>query len=788
MIEVDVSADVDPQEALERLTLRSGGAPMPGVIGRYDVVEQIGEGGMGVVYLARDRSLDRLLAIKLIGGDETRAEDRARLQREARAMARLSHPNVVTVHEVGEHEGRLFIAMEYVKGASLTSWLTAASRSWAEIVQVFIAAGEGLAAAHTAGVIHRDFKPDNVLVGDDGRVRVADFGLAWTGAELPENAPTERQWIDALTARAVDEAPLTETGAVLGTLAYMAPEQYRGQAPSVAADLFSFSVSLYRALYGRLPFDTDSPALYRVRALAGEVGSAPRGASVPGWLRAIVLHGLEARPEARWGSTEELLAALRRGAPRGRWVALALASVGALGIGLALALPLGDLTAGEGACAAPEAALAGVWDGAIRERLGRRLRATAAPVDPPRVWRSVDRLLDLYADRWLLEHTRACLSAGEVEAAKLRERQVECLDHNREQLAAVVQLLDGGAIDAESAVLAVTGLPAPELCREAPGALTEAADPHRRRLGLAAVKVIARASADVDVGRLVAARTAVAEVLEVAEELASPALFAEAELTLGRVERAEKRSDTARATLERARARIRGAPEHRALELRALIQLVDVVGVGQGSLDEAEALAAEARALADEIGAPPLLEAYLANNLARVYRAHRRFEAASGGYLDAYALLRQVLGDSAPETIAVRANLGVVQSLLGEPEAVAILEHALEQQLSVLGEHHPRTPAILRNLGNALGRRGAYVRAEAALRRAASIRAENGGERSLELAGDLVSLARALRGQERLGDAELELRRAAEIFEAAGEAPSASLRRERRAVDAALAE
>ncbi|MCA9662781.1 MAG: tetratricopeptide repeat protein, partial [Myxococcales bacterium] len=622
-----------------------------------------------------------------------------------------------------------------------------------------------------------------------GRVRVADFGLAWTGAEVPDNAPTERRALDDATTLDA-EAPLTETGAVLGTLAYMAPEQYRASAPSVAADIFSFCVSLHRALYGRLPYDTDSPALYRARALAGEVVPAGRGAAVPGWLRAVVLRGLAVKPEERWGSMAELVAALRRPevAPqRRRGVLLGVAGLGVAGVALGLALVGGDAREGQGACAAPEVGLAGIWDGPTRERLGRRVRATSAPADPSRLWRSVDRLLDLYADRWLLERTRACQvgsSGGEAPLAG----PLECLDRGREQLAAVVQQLDGAAIDAESAVLAVTGLPAPELCREAPpGALVATAEPHRRRQALAAAKAIARASADVDVGRLAAARSGVAETLEIAEAIASPALAAEAELTRGRIERAERHNDAARATLERARARIHGAPEHRALELRALIQLIDVVGVGQGELTEAEALAVEARALADELGDPPLLEAYLENNLARVLRAHGRLEAASAGYLDAYALLRQVLGDSAPETIATRANLGVVQSLLGEPEAVAILEHALEQQLSVLGEDHPRTPAILRNLGNALGRRGAYVRAEAVLRRAAELRAAIGGDNSPELAGDLISLARVLRGQERLEDADAALRRAAEIFAAAGEPRSSALDSERRALDAALA-
>ena len=192
-------------------------------IGRFTIVRELGAGGMGVVYVAYDEQLDRRVAVKLLRRAETDTQGKARLAREAQAMARLSHPNVVTVHEVGTHQDQVFVAMEFVDGGDLRSWLEQERRGWPAIVEAFRQAGEGLAAAHAAGIVHRDFKPDNVLVGHDGRVRVADFGLAHAldaTVELGEREPT-------ISSSNKLEQSLTRTGALMGTPAYMAPENGR---------------------------------------------------------------------------------------------------------------------------------------------------------------------------------------------------------------------------------------------------------------------------------------------------------------------------------------------------------------------------------------------------------------------------------------------------------------------------------------------------------------------------------------------------------------------------------
>src|SRR5690349_17448959 len=227
--EKTVEAEALPAEAVPTADIRSTRIKRPkppqdlrepgDTVGRFVVLQRLGEGGMGVVYTAYDPELDRKVAIKLLKSAE---EGHARLLREAQAMARLQHPNVIAVHDVGTLPGnRVFVAMELVAGATLRGWLKAAPRAWREVIAIMRQAGVGLAAAHDAGLVHRDFKPDNVLVGDDGRVRVMDFGLARLGAADPELSSGSHDTGPLST-------PLTMAGTVVGTPAYMAPELFKG--------------------------------------------------------------------------------------------------------------------------------------------------------------------------------------------------------------------------------------------------------------------------------------------------------------------------------------------------------------------------------------------------------------------------------------------------------------------------------------------------------------------------------------------------------------------------------
>ena len=278
-------------------------------IGRFSIVRELGAGGMGVVYVAFDEQLDRKVAVKLLRGAKSSSDARRRLEREAQAMARLSHPNVVAVHDVGDFEGQLFVAMEFVEGQDLRGWLKAERRGVRAIVEVFCQAGEGLAAAHAAGIVHRDFKPDNVLVGADGRVRVADFGLAHA---FDAAASVDTSEVEASGSHRSLDIALTRTGAIMGTPAYMPPEQYAGQRTDARSDQFSFCVALWEGLYGKRPFSGHTvPALCRAIS-DGRIDPPPVDSEVPAWLSEVVRRGLSPEPDARWPSMRALLDAISR--------------------------------------------------------------------------------------------------------------------------------------------------------------------------------------------------------------------------------------------------------------------------------------------------------------------------------------------------------------------------------------------------------------------------------------------------------------------------------------------
>ena len=229
---------------------------------------------MGVVYAAYDPELDRKIALKVLRSTSASAgtAGHVRLLREAQALAKFTHPNIVTVHDVGEHEGRVWIAMEFVQGRTLGAW-AASGRGWSEVLRVMLDAGAGVAAAHASGVVHRDLKPDNIMVGDDGRVRVMDFGLTRAlGSSLPEPVASEHAPAPTLDSLAT---PVTRHGSLLGTPAYMSPEQFAGLTVGAAADQFSYCVTLWELLFGARP-------LQGKNAIA--LGAVQECPGIRGWL------------------------------------------------------------------------------------------------------------------------------------------------------------------------------------------------------------------------------------------------------------------------------------------------------------------------------------------------------------------------------------------------------------------------------------------------------------------------------------------------------------------------
>ncbi len=290
-----------------------GGLCVSARLGRFTIIRQLGVGGMGTVFAAYDEQLDRKVALKILHNPERGSQShRDRTLREAKALARVRHPRVVSIYDVGTTNGQLYLAMEFVDGITLRAWLSAQTRSWSEILRIFIASGEGLQAAHEAGVIHRDFKPDNVLVGKDGLPLVLDFGVARLGRQGPSDSERIGEYPP-------DDSHFTYQGALSGTPGYMSPEQYGDEPVGSASDQFSFCAALYEALCGYLPF-SGSTLQEHALSVRGPLRPPPVEAAFPPEVIRILSRGLSINPTDRFASMAELLQGAQRGTgadPRG---------------------------------------------------------------------------------------------------------------------------------------------------------------------------------------------------------------------------------------------------------------------------------------------------------------------------------------------------------------------------------------------------------------------------------------------------------------------------------------
>ena len=758
-------------------------------IGRYVILGLVGRGGMGEVYAAYDPELDRKVAVKLLrvkpGAGVSLAEGRHRTLREAQAIARLSHANVVVVYDVGTFRDQVFIAMEFVEGNTVTYWIESQTRSWQEVLKVFMAAGRGLQAAHEKGLVHRDFKPDNVMVGKDGSVRVMDFGLARQVNERDpphEASPTQKRLqlpaepvpgaeVDPMSTIVLNipangagndtppptstmfEAQLTRTGAMMGTPAYMAPEQFLGTPTDARTDQFSFCVAVYEALYRERPFTGSTMFALTSAVVQGNVRDEPANSKVPLWVRKVLLRGLRSNAAERWPSMADLLDALGKNpsVQRRKWltiVASALLPI-ALGIGVRQ-----TLASREPPCGGGPAKLAEIWElqppGAPESvRKGRIHRAFLATGKgyAADVYATVTKALTGYARNWANMHREAC-EATEIrreQSPEVMDLRMTCLQERLGGLRALTNVFsEANGQVVENAVSAVNALGSLDRCGDVPllrAVLRPPEDGETRARVEQLRDRLAGVKARYDSGRWNEAAADVPKLLAEARTLNYGPLLAETLALRGfiLVKTNDRRVREAEETLTEA---FWAADASRHDEIRAEVAtlLVYAVGYQQARLVDAQTWAKTADAVLRRMGGHELLQAWLLNDLGAVYVFHGHREDGLKANLDAVAMKEKALGPDHPDVGVSEDNVAIALAEVGRnQEALGHVDRSIELLEGGLGAGHPDVAIAHSNRGEILNALGRFAEARQAFEAARVIE-----ERELGL--DAVNLAYPLTG------------------------------------------
>ncbi len=426
-------------------------------IGRFELLQKLGQGGMGVVFAARDPELDRTVAIKMLHSDGS--DDVQRLLREAKAMARLSHPNVVTVYEAGTAREQVFLVMEFVQGQDLRRWIAGGPHSWRDVLALLAQAARGLVALHGAGLVHRDFKPENVMITDDGIAKVADFGLARASTDSASVENTlERSDADADIGTGI--RTITRAGAIVGTPAYAAPEVLEGRRADARSDQFSFCVTAHEALYGERPFHGASLHSLVENMTSGRVRPVPESTRVPGRVRRLLARGMAADPAARHASMTDLAEALEALLARRRRATTVVAAAGLLGIGVAVTWPRKVEE-----CSGSAAAWATAWDDTRRTAVQDAMDASGHPAAAT-TFERVAATLDAYGEEWMNKHREACgANVRGEESDEVLDGRMACLSERRDRAGALVDALThADQIAVGRAVEAARQLPEIQVC------------------------------------------------------------------------------------------------------------------------------------------------------------------------------------------------------------------------------------------------------------------------------------------------------------------------------------
>ena len=781
-------------------------------IGRFVVLGVLGSGGMGVVYSAYDPHLDRKVAIKLLSSETmASAEDaRVRLLREAQAMAKINHRNVIKVHEVGTFGEQIYLAIEFADAGTVRSWLKEADRSLREILDVFAEAGRGLAAAHALGLVHRDFKPDNVLMSKDGSVRVTDFGLVCVtqaGTREPgEPMPAPEGALSNTTPLSQD---LTRTGSIMGTPTYMAPEQFSGGASTAQTDQFAFCIALSEALYRERPFAGDSYQALSANVLIGQISPPPAGSKVPTWLRRVLVRGLSTDPGKRHGSMLELLGALDRDPAKRRRRVLAWSGVACI-VGACLAIVA--LRGGGSECGGGDDRIAGVWNAAERAKLEHAFGGAKRPHAGASLQRT-SGIVDAWTGSWKLGYVDACRATrvqGE-QSEHVLDLRMQCLTRKLDAVRVTLDLLGAGGDDAvDHALDAVLALPSIAPCADAAG-LTAAVAPPETEVARQAVAAVRkqldearaqrklaryRAGLSTAVAALTAARTTsyppvVAEALLVVGELqsdladtASSPTFAEAMHvaaaagdTSALIDASSRRMfeltqidhfDVAQELGELADA----IAKHARPPAEVSVQLDNTVGLllaKRGHPKEAQARYEHALELAQrELGPEHPAVMTTLNQLGNLYKQQGRFEDARKALEQVLAIRERVVGKDHPDVASALNNLGNVYRTEDKlDDAKRMYDRALEIRIAALGPDHPEVGTSLNNLGTLYSEKGDELTAQTYFERALALWEKVYGKDSVELASVLANLGGTYNARGDHTGARAYYERARKLLEAA---------------------
>ena len=658
-------------------------------VGRYVLLSLLGQGGMGVVYAAHDPQLQRIVAIKLLRAQSADGEStgQARLLREAQAMAQLSHPNVVPVFDCGTFQDGIFVAMEFVRGRALDAWMGAGPRPWREVLAVFLAAGRGLAAAHAADILHRDFKPPNVLLGEDGRPRVSDFGLARSRKEGTVRAEAE--------VRAAMPGPLslqlTQAGSLMGSPSYMSPEQHAGETTTAATDQYSFCVSLYEGLYGRLPFEANTLAALAALKQHPNV-EPPEGTQVPAWVHRALVRGLSPKAPDRFPDMASLLSALEVDPARSRrkrWM------VG--GVALALLGGLAATGAYWGAvrartCEGVDAPGLAAWSPAVQAKVESAFRSSGLPYAPEALGRVAEGMF-AWAEAWGVQRRAACEAVnvrGEQTERQLLLR-VECLDRQLEEFNALAGALAvAGPETVAQGADAVYRLPVLADCADVRWLEDRRAPPQSLKAQAAELAgQVARGRGLATGGDTAAARAQLREVAEAARRLGLASLEGESLSALGDVEgRAFEFAVAYSAYGEAVHAALSAGDDR--LAARVLARLVSIVGWRLHQPQHALLLGDMAEALLERTGQEASLRALLEEG-----RGDARWAAAEGAaslahYREALKWAEASAGPESLDVARLTASVAWLQMEKGEVlEARAGFQRALAMRERLLGPSNP---------------------------------------------------------------------------------------------------